>query len=294
LTISKFLDYARGMSSLSRIPLFLALLAAPAAAQSGTLDQVSPFGTETPGTGASSAGYNFDATSLTWQCETAAGLTGQLEGIEFEVNGTIGANFNVAILLGNAWQAGTPAYSGSYTLNNGVNEIAWVDVSASNINLNAGDPYVIQISGTGTGVWGTGSYESPTNTLYTLPLFLNGNIFGPEWRIGFHTYMLSGPSLTSFGSCPGSMTYTVSGATPFGKVAFMYARGTGSQVLAGGPCGGTMLGLDSSVKLGGVISADAAGSASLSFNVPAGACGRFWGQALDVTTCGTTNVLQVQ
>lgn len=282
------------MSSLSRIPLFLALLAAPAAAQTGTLDQVSPFSSETSGTSGQGASYNFDATSLTWQCETVAGYTGQLEGVEFEVGGTIGATFDVAILLGTAWQTSTPVYTGTYTLVSGTNEIAWVDVTGSNINLSAGDSYVIQITGTGTGVWGTGSYESPTNTLYTLPLYLNGNIFGPEWKIGFHTYMLSGPSLTANGSCPGGITYTVTGASPFGKVAFIYARGTGSHVLPGGRCAGTMLGLDSTVRLGGVVSADAAGNASLSFNVPASACGRFWAQGIDMTSCGTTNVVPVQ
>lgn len=282
------------MSPLSPISLALALLAAPAAAQTGTLDQVSPFSSETSGTSAQGASYNFDATSLTWQAETVAGYTGQLEGLEFEVNGAVGATFDVAILLGAAWQTSTPVYSGTYTLTHGVNEIAWVDVTASNINLNAGDSYVIQITGTGTGVWGTGSYESPVNTVYTLPLYLSGNLFGPEWKIGFHTYMLSGPSLSSVGSCPGSMTYTVTGATPGGAVAFLYARGMGSHVLAGGPCVGTMLGLDATVQLGGVVNADAAGNASLSFNVPASACGRFWGQGLDVGTCGTTNVLAVQ
>lgn len=279
------------MRALSRIPLVLALLAAPAAAQSGTLDQVSPFSSETSGTSASGASFNFDATSLTWQSETVAGYTGQLEGVEFEVNGTVGATFDVAILLGNAWQTSTPVYSGTYTLTSGTNELAFVDVTGSSINLNAGDAYVIQITGTGAGVWGTGSYESPNNTLYTLPLYLNSNLYGPEWRIGFHTYMLTGPSLTTSGSCGGTMSFIVSGATPGGKVAYMYARGTGNYVLAGGPCVGTMIGLDSTVRLGGTAGADGAGSATLTTNVPAGACGRIWVQGLDVTTCGTTNVI---
>ncbi len=279
------------MSPLSRILLILALLAAPAAAQSGTLDQVSPFSSETGGTSGQGASYNFDATSLTWQAETVAGYTGQLEGVEFEVNGAVGATFDVAILLGNAWQAGAPVYSGTYTLTNGVNEIAWVDVTASNISLNAGDAYVIQITGTGTGVWGTGSYESPVNTLYTLPLYLNSNIFGPEWKIGFHTYMLSGPSLSSTGACGGIMNFHVSGATPGSAVAYVYARGLGNYVIGNGPCGGTMLGLDASVKLGGISNANASGDATFSTQVPAGACGRIWVQALDISNCGLTNVI---
>lgn len=276
------------------LPLVALLFASPLAAQSGTLDQFSPFASETGGTTSQGASYNFDATSLTWQAETLAGVAGQLEGFELEVTGAAGSSMDVAILLGPAWQAGTPAWSGTYTKTTGNTEIAWIDVTSANIQLNAGDSYVIQIAGNGTGVWGTGSYESPVNNQYGPPLYLNSNIFGPEWRIGFHTYMLSGPTLTSTGACGGTMTFHVAGATPGGTIAFIWARGTGNYVVPNGPCAGAMLGLDATARLGGLVPADANGNASLSFNVPSGVCGAVWGQALDASNCSTTNVLAVQ
>ena len=282
------------MRLISPISLFALLLASPLAAQSGTLDQFSPFSSEVGGTGAQGASYNFSASSLTWQAETLAGFSGQLEGFELELTGSAGSSIDLAILLGPAWQTGTPVWTGSYAKTTSSTEIAWIDVTAANIQLNAGDSYVIQVIGTDTGVNGTGSYESPVNNQYGPPLFLNGNAYPPEWRIGFHTYMITGPSLTSVGACGSSMTFVVSGATPGGPVAFVWARGMGNYVVPNGPCAGIQLGLDATARLGGLIPADASGGASLSFFVPSGVCGAVWGQAVDAATCATTNVLAVQ
>lgn len=100
-----------------------------------------------------------------------------------------------------------------------------------------------------------------------------------------------GLSLTVTGSCPGQMSVAVSGATPGGTVAFIRAFGTGSCVIPGGPCGGTQLGLScNGAALVGTDTADANGNASISGNAPAAACGRAFVQALDVTTCTTSNV----
>jgi len=276
------------------LPLVALFLASPLAAQTGTLDQFSPFSSETGGTGSQGASYNFSASSLTWQAETLAGYTGQLEGFELELIGSAGSSINVAILLGPAWQSGTPAWTGSYSKSTANTEVAWIDVTSANIQLNAGDSYVIQVIGTDTGVNGTGSYESPVNNQYGPPLFLNGSVFQPEWRIGFHTYMITGPSLTSTGTCGGSMTFLVSGATPGAPVAFVWARGLGNYVVPNGPCAGVQLGLDATANLGGLVSADASGGASLSFFVPSTVCGAVWGQAVDAANCVTTNVLAVQ
>ena len=70
-----------------------ALLAAPVFAQTGTLDQVSPF---------TNASYNGNASSLTWQAQVRAGLSGQLEGIELTLQGNAGAQLRVGIRLGDA------------------------------------------------------------------------------------------------------------------------------------------------------------------------------------------------
>ncbi|KAA3613411.1 MAG: hypothetical protein DWQ01_02485 [Planctomycetota bacterium] len=105
----------------------------------------------------------------------------------------------------------------------------------------------------------------------------------------------SGPTLTSTGTCGGAMTFIVENATPSGNVAFVYAFGTGSLVVPNGfPCAGTQLGLDNSATLAATLPADAAGTASLGANVPAGACGNVFMQCLDLSTCEVTNVLTVQ
>ncbi|MCH2100316.1 MAG: hypothetical protein MK209_00115 [Planctomycetes bacterium] len=276
------------------LSLFALILAPSLEAQTGSLDQLSPFSSETAGTSAQGASYNFSTSSLTWQAETLAGFDGQLEGFELELTGSAGSTIKLAILLGSAWQTSTPVWTGNYSKSTSNTEIAWINVTSANIQMRAGEPYVIQVIGTDTGMNGTGSYESPVNTQYDPPLFLNGGAFPPEWRIGFHTYMLTGPSLTKVGDCGSSMTFLVSGMTPGELVAFAWARGIGNYVVPGGRCAGIQLGLNSTARVGGFASADANGNASLSFFVPSAVCGAVWGQAVDTSNCLTTNVLAVK
>lgn len=282
------------LSPLPWMILATAALAFPASAQTGTLDQFSPFSSEVGGTGASGASYNFSAPSLTWQLETVAGYTGQLEGFELEFIGPAGASANFDVILGPAWQTGTPVWSGSYAKTTSSTEVVFFDLTASNIMLTAGDSYVIQVLGNDDGLNGSGSYKTPLNDLYPLPLYLNGSEFLPEWKIGFHTYMLTGPSLSLSGVCGSSMTFDTSGMTAGGAVAFLWAFGQGSYVIPNGPCAGTMLGLDATVRNGGIRTADPSGMASLTANVPSSVCGRIFVQALDAATCTVTNVLLVQ
>lgn len=105
-----------------------------------------------------------------------------------------------------------------------------------------------------------------------------------------------GLQLTLGGSCPGPMTAAVSGATPFGSVAILRATGTGSVTIPpGNPCAGTVLGLNNTVTLAGTTAANGTGNATFGpVNVPAGACGNFYAQALDISSCATSNVVLVQ
>lgn len=282
-------------SLLSPLPLLAAAaLSLPAAAQTGTLDQVSPFASEASGSGVQTASYNFSASSLTWQMQTEAGLTGQLEGFELELTGAAGGSIDLAIHLGSGWQSGTPVWTGSYSKATSSTEIAWIDVTSADIMLSAGDPYLIQVQGTDTGVSGTGTYESPNNNQYPLPLYLNARPYTDEWRIGFHTYVLDGPTLGLSGICGGNSTFTVDNATANGPVGFLYASNPGSYVVPNGPCAGTQLGLDASVQLYALIPADASGSLSITTRVPAALCGQIYAQVIDAATCRTSNVLLVQ
>lgn len=105
-----------------------------------------------------------------------------------------------------------------------------------------------------------------------------------------------GLSLALSGTCPGQVTAAVSGATPGGNVAFIRGFATGSCAIPpGNPCAGTEIGLScSGAALLGLDQADDQGNASLSGNAPAGACGRVFVQAVDLSTCSTSNVEQLQ
>jgi hypothetical protein len=109
-----------------------------------------------------------------------------------------------------------------------------------------------------------------------------------------HEYGAGGPSLRITGNCGSVMTADVVNATPFGPVAIIYSFGTGSFVVPSGPCAGTVLGLDGvGITLLATPFADGAGAATYSTLVAPFACGAVFVQALDVATCGTTNVVGI-
>jgi len=100
-------------------------------------------------------------------------------------------------------------------------------------------------------------------------------------------------ALSISGPCTQPVFY-ITGNTSNRNLALLWAFGTGSQIIPGGyPCAGTMLGLNSTVKIGATLTADAAGQVSFTTRVPAGACGRIWLQALDLSTCGLSPVVQL-
>ncbi|MCC6908553.1 MAG: hypothetical protein IT430_11465 [Phycisphaerales bacterium] len=102
------------------------------------------------------------------------------------------------------------------------------------------------------------------------------------------------PSIQVTGDCPGSMTFTVSGAQPNQRIALLAARGEGSLEIPRGACAGQTLGLDSSARIAAVTSADGGGTAIFTANVASGACGRYWVQAIDSVSCLVTEVRPIQ
>lgn len=101
-----------------------------------------------------------------------------------------------------------------------------------------------------------------------------------------------GPVLFISGTCAGTTRLVVKEATPGGKVAFLFARATGSFVIPSGVCTGVGLGLDRTVQIAGSKVADGDGVAKLFGRMPRSLCGRLVLQAIDLTTCGTTNVVE--
>lgn len=102
------------------------------------------------------------------------------------------------------------------------------------------------------------------------------------------------PRMQLSGSCPGSMQLSISGASPNGIIAILIGHQTGSAVIPGGRCEGTVLGLGpQGIRLLGTFRADANGSLILSRNVGTAVCGRFL-QGVDGATCQTTNVVEIE
>jgi hypothetical protein len=187
--------------------LALGVLLGSASAQTGTLDQVSP----NPGSG-QSAWFNGDAVSLTWQCEVATGIAGQLEGVTISTTaGSIGQTVDLRLKVGTGWNTNPPAFSTTVIKTQAGNEDIFVNMTAANIMLNVGDLFVIELQGTGMGTGLAGSYTPPPGTpQYPQYLYLNGpGCFADcGWRIAFQTWMLGGGS--SFSSlCFGDGTQIV-------------------------------------------------------------------------------------
>jgi len=97
-------------------------------------------------------------------------------------------------------------------------------------------------------------------------------------------------TLAMTGGCPGSVTLTVSNATANGGIAMLYgAAGSFTQNSPNRPCQGLTVAINVPT-LGGTITANGSGTASLSFNTPPAACG-LTVQAVDLSSCTATNTI---
>lgn len=120
-----------------------------------------------------------------------------------------------------------------------------------------------------------------------------GDLNGASGQHGFVATPQRLLDLDVAGACPGVATLTVTGAVPDARVAILRSPAAGAaQVPPGKPCAGIQLGLDAAgLALAVLLTADGAGSASASVQVPAAACGRQWLQALDLASCETSAVV---
>lgn len=262
-------------------------IGAVALAQTGTLDQQSPM---------TNASFNLSASSLTWQQQVRVGVAGKLEGFQLMIQGNAGAQFNARVRVGDGWNTNTPVFSQLFTKPNNGNEIMFIDVSSANIMLNVNDTFVIETQGNDTGAGLVGNYVPPPgNPLYGEFLFLNqpGCFADCGWRHGFNTYMIVGGGLTlsvGGGRCPGQMSFNITGATRNGRIAVIYGRCGGRTTIPGSICNGTVLPVGGATLVQ-IVTADGSGNATVSGNVPGGACGRICLVVLDISTCGVSNVI---
>ncbi|MFM9996064.1 MAG: hypothetical protein ACKVU4_09700 [Phycisphaerales bacterium] len=182
----------------------LTLAVAPALAQTGTLDQVSPIPT-----GNGSAGFNASALILVWQAQIRSGLAGDLEGIRVTLTGAAGAQVNVRIRRGAAWNASPVLFETLVTKPTSALEVVFVNTASAGIDLAAGEAFVMEVQGNNTGCGMNGSYMAPPGApFYPEPLFLNASNYADGgWRLGFETYML--PGSTCYPDCNASGNLTV-------------------------------------------------------------------------------------
>ena len=99
--------------------------------------------------------------------------------------------------------------------------------------------------------------------------------------------------LSASGAPGGVMSFDASGATPGATVAIIWSFSLGNYMVPGGfPCAGTELGLGTPLSWA-FVGANASGDANLTRFVPPGARGRIHVQALDLSSCGLSNVVSL-
>ena len=101
-------------------------------------------------------------------------------------------------------------------------------------------------------------------------------------------------TLTLTGTCGGPVVVDVIGLTPGGKVAVLTAGSEGSTPLPAGPCAGVPSGLDGTLTLRKIFTADGSGELHLLPDLPAPGTCNLRVQMVDVSSCTLTNVAIVQ
>jgi hypothetical protein len=221
-----------------------------------------------------------------------AGLSGQLEGITFYFYAVSLAGTSVTV---NVYEDATSCLSGSetvsftetYTVSQaGVVEEYFMDMTAANIQLQAGETFVVEFindpngGGATTLRAGSGGYSEPACMLG----------FPRPDNAAFCTSMVGGgPSLDFAGTCPGPVDVFIDGITPGGSVAVVKGNALGSSAIPGGPCAGQGLDISGPSLVTIVPDNDNDGSIQSTPNLNAGVCGKPI-QVVDVNTCETSNV----
>jgi hypothetical protein len=206
------------MVSFPRLFVAATLTAALSNAQTGVLDQTSPFAG-----GSQTSWFNVDASSLVWQAQVRVGVAGPLEGVKLQLDGAAGAQANVRVRVGDGWNASAVVFQTQLTKTSPALEDVFVDMQSANLSFAVGATFVIELQGndTGCGVRGTYVIPSAGGPLYPEPLFLGGpGCFADcGWRIGFETYVVVATPPT---------TYCTAGTTTNGCVPSIGGTGTPS------------------------------------------------------------------
>lgn len=122
----------------------------------------------------------------------------------------------------------------------------------------------------------------------------NGGFFGFDFdNFTYDEISEGGFTLAVRGTCPGQVSADWNGAPPDTTLGLIFAANTGSFVIPGGVCAGTMLGLGSqNIRLLFTFPSGSQGSGSRSGSAGTAACGRFL-QLISAPGCETSNVGQI-
>ncbi|MBC8406040.1 MAG: hypothetical protein H8E15_12490 [Planctomycetes bacterium] len=184
---------------------------------------------------------------------------------------------------------------------NGLEGLVWIDTVtgvATDVNPNFIEPEGATISMCFDDA-GAGYYVN--HALWMIDF--ESGIYSPvDWISSFgywaEAVFREGPkphfSLWLNGTTGHYMQAKMTGITPNGQAAVLWAKGEGGPTLipSGLPCAGTMMDLNSSMQKLSIVTADANGEAVLGpgpKRVPSSAKGFIWLQAVDLTTCETSN-----
>lgn len=121
---------------------------------------------------------------------------------------------------------------------------------------------------------------------------------GFQGNRGNFAFSLRGPesggfSLTTTGTCPGTVTIEAAGATPNGVIGIFTAESLGGTMIPAGTCEGTELGLGVGPLALGTQATNDEGELAVDVTAPGFACANVI-QVLDMTNCDVTNVTSVQ
>lgn len=258
-------------------------LGAPAFAQR-TLDQVSDY---------HNSSYNAAIAGLIWEQEAAVGISGPLAGFELSLNSYLpNDHATVELIDGRVGSLGAVLWTGQVGPRGvNFNDHVPVDLLPYGIQVQAGDWFTIRIHGDSMGMGFQGNAYWP-NDPYPGDFYLNGTPVGSTDNMGFRTFVWTGPIVAVIGSCPGPVTLSVSGGTPFGGLAILHgASGSFTQNNPNKPCLGLQLAMHAPA-FAGFLQVNASGAGALNVNLPAGACGRRL-QLVDMATCVASPVVQL-
>jgi outer membrane protein assembly factor BamB len=162
-------------------------------------------------------------------------------------------------------------------------------VNGKLVAVNATDGAVfwsVPIAGPSAGLAGPVSFSNDGGTVY-VPVTEIGGV-NKLIAVAVKGNPGGGPSLGITGSCPGSATITVNGATPNAAISIWAGKRVGSTVITTGGCAGTTVDLNRA-RLLTTGTADANGDLTVQIRLNSMRCGLLL-QAVDLATCATSNV----